>query len=235
MKMPNNPYYVFDEKLCKVEGMTKEQIINAIAQATGVTPSDVDAGFISTLIENNKSRSIHFWKGTQAQFNALESYDANTFYIIDDDSTIADHEAAIAELNSNISDIGESVSEIAEDVSDLQEAVGSDTGWLAITATNSSSQTVTIGHYRVIGKIAFFDFDVDVSAFSSDTFTLPIQLDLSSSGATFIFDAYDSQSAQDVHSHGYATVTATQITFEADENFDDAMLSFSYPVAATTE
>lgn len=100
--MPNNPYFVFDGKLCKAEGMTKEQIINAIAQATGVTPSDVDAGFISTILEGNKNKSIHFWYGTQAEYDAMESHDNNTFYIIDGDASFDDLEAEINNIKSTI-------------------------------------------------------------------------------------------------------------------------------------
>lgn len=210
--MPNNPYYVFDEKLCKVEGMTKEQIINAIAQATGETPQDVDEGFISTLVENNKSRSIHFWKGTRAQFNALESHDANTFYIIDDDSTIEDLESTQAELREMVIE------------------VGGDTGWQDITATNTSSQTVTIGQYRVIGKIAYFDFRFDPSEFDGDVFTLPIHLDQSSKGATFAF-YQDSEEHGDVVGFASIMTNGTVIGFSFEEDSDLAELSFSYPVA----
>lgn len=149
--MPNNnPVFVFDGKLCKFEGMTKEQIINAIVQATGVTPTDVDEGFISTLVEQNKSKSVHFWFGSQAEYDALESYDSNTFYIIDGDATIDDLEAAvqncdseidelrdqcdslddriddvrgdIREINRNISSIQDDVSDIQGDVQALQDS-----------------------------------------------------------------------------------------------------------------
>lgn len=102
-------YYVFDEKLCKAEGMTKEQIINAIAQATGVTPADVDEGFISTIVENNRSRSIHIWKGTRAEFNALASKSSNVLYIIDDDTTISDFEAHLDEVDDAISELNDAI------------------------------------------------------------------------------------------------------------------------------
>lgn len=102
--MPNNHYFVFDGKLCKAEGMTKEQIINAIVQATGTLPSDIDAGFISTIVEQNKSNSIHFWYGTQAEYDAMESHDKNTFYIIDGDASFDDLEAAIINTNAELAE-----------------------------------------------------------------------------------------------------------------------------------
>ena len=167
--MPN-PYFVFDEKLCKVEGMTKEQIMNAIAQATGVTPSDVDAGFISTILENNRSRNLHIWKGTRAEYNALTSKSSSTLYIIEDDTTIADFEAHLDEIDETCSSVADIVSEIS-----------ADTGWLDIFRNNLESEPQKIGEYRIIGKIAFFKFSYTVSNFREhdygfDSFTLPINI-----------------------------------------------------------
>lgn len=119
--MPSNPYFVFDGKLCKAEGMTKEQIMNAIAQATGVTPSDIDEGFISTLLETNKSQSIHLWFGTSTEYNALAEHDPNTLYIFTDDTTVEDLVAAFDNLQESVTD---SVEQLSGDVEQLSGDVG---------------------------------------------------------------------------------------------------------------
>lgn len=121
--MPSNPVFVFDGKLCKFEGMTKEQIINAIAQATGVTPSDVDAGFISTLLEQNKSRSIHVWKGTRYEYNALATKNTDTLYIIDDDTTIADFAAALDNMDTALDETIDGVQELQNNMMDAQRDI----------------------------------------------------------------------------------------------------------------
>ena len=103
--MPNNVYYVFDDKLCKYEGMTKEQIYNAIAEATGATPVDVDEGFISTIVETHNNVSMHFWKGTSAEYAALSTIDPNTYYIISDDTTLDDLQSQIDNLTEQIGNV----------------------------------------------------------------------------------------------------------------------------------
>ncbi len=81
--MSERKYYCFCESNCKFETMTKEQILAAIAQATGVTNVDPNAGFISKVKEMNGGY-VTFWLGTQAQFNALAEKAANCLYIITD-------------------------------------------------------------------------------------------------------------------------------------------------------
>ena len=56
---------------CLFESMTKEQIIAAIAEATGNTPTSIDDAFITKIKEQNNEKSIKLWIGTQAQYNAL--------------------------------------------------------------------------------------------------------------------------------------------------------------------
>jgi hypothetical protein len=45
------PYYVFDDAKNKFEGMTREQVVNAIASATGQTPAQIDDDLITTAIK----------------------------------------------------------------------------------------------------------------------------------------------------------------------------------------
>lgn len=91
-------YYCFCGSNCKYETMTKEQIMSAIAQATGVTEVDPNAGFISKVLEKNSGHYVSFWVGSQAQYNALQDTDENCLYIITDDTTKEDFEKAVAEV-----------------------------------------------------------------------------------------------------------------------------------------
>lgn len=72
---------------CKWETMTREQIIAAIAEATGATPTDIDDAFITKIKEMNASGILQFWVGTTAEFNALAKKDDATLYILTDDDT----------------------------------------------------------------------------------------------------------------------------------------------------
>ena len=128
--MPSETYYVFDNKLCKAEGMTKEEIYNAIAEATGTTPSGSDEGFISTIVEVNKNKSIQIWSGTMAEYNELQTHDENTLYFIDGDATIDDIEAQITNTDTTLAEVMNSLDAAEQDIdtaeqniSDLQEAV----------------------------------------------------------------------------------------------------------------
>lgn len=116
-------YFIFDSKLCKAEGLTKEQIYNLIAEATGVTPQDADEGFISTIVETNHSASLHLWKGTAAEYQALETHDPNTFYIIDDDTTISDLRALINELSGDVEDFGDTIDSFNQQLGELTSQV----------------------------------------------------------------------------------------------------------------
>lgn len=103
--MPNNTFYVFDDRLCKFEGMTKEQIYAAIADATGNTPSSVDEAFITKIKETNKNHALSLWKGTQAEYNAIATKDADTFYIIDDNTAIDDIKSDVDAIEAQVADL----------------------------------------------------------------------------------------------------------------------------------
>ena len=69
--MSERKYYLICDDDCRFEGMTKEQIMAAIAEATGNTPVSIDEAFITKIKELNGNTDLTFWKGTQAEFNAL--------------------------------------------------------------------------------------------------------------------------------------------------------------------
>jgi hypothetical protein len=84
-------YYCFCADGCKFETLTKEQIIAAIAEATGNIVTDVDGAFITMLKEQNAGAAIKLWVGTQAQYNALVASgnrDAQTIYCKNDGGVI---------------------------------------------------------------------------------------------------------------------------------------------------
>lgn len=99
----NRKYYVICANNCKFEGMTKEQILTAISQAVGTgSIQDVDTGFVTRLVEQNKGVALYFWVGTQAEYNAIEEKADDCFYIITDDTAKADIEAAIAAVSDRV-------------------------------------------------------------------------------------------------------------------------------------
>lgn len=78
-------YYCLCGSNCKYETMTKEQIIAAIAEATGNIVTDIDGAFITMLKEQNAGKSIKLWVGTQAEYNVIvanNKRDAETLYCI---------------------------------------------------------------------------------------------------------------------------------------------------------
>lgn len=105
MSDTDRTYYVICSDKCMFEGMTKEQIITAIAEATGATPTSIDDAFITKIKEQNKNGIIKFWRGTVAEYNAIAEKDADTLYIKTDDTRDAEIDAALQEINADIEEI----------------------------------------------------------------------------------------------------------------------------------
>lgn len=104
--MAGRRYFCFCEDNCKFETMSKEQIITAIYEAvTNGEIKDIDAGFITTVKEQNKGKGLVFWLGTTAEYNALiaaEGKDPNCFYIKTDDTALADLGAKITAIEKEL-------------------------------------------------------------------------------------------------------------------------------------
>lgn len=86
--MSERKVYVICDDDCKFEGMTKEQILTAIQQAVSTgTIQNIDVGFITKIKELNAGDTISFWRGTQAEYNAVkDTLDGNVVpFIIDGD------------------------------------------------------------------------------------------------------------------------------------------------------
>ena len=95
--------YGIDGANNKVETLTKEQILDAIAQAQlGGSVLDYDSAFVSQLKEINHGYALKFWIGTQAEYNALQSHEVNVIYIISDDNSKEEILAAIDTLSHSL-------------------------------------------------------------------------------------------------------------------------------------
>lgn len=90
--MESGKYYVLANGNNLFEGMTKEQIIAAITEATGSTPTSVDDAFITKIKELNRNTPLSFWIGTNAEYNSLQEIIPNCFYIFSDSDELADIE-----------------------------------------------------------------------------------------------------------------------------------------------
>lgn len=105
-------YFVLSDDNCRFESMTKEQILAAILEATGHLPEDYDDGFITKIREMNSEGNLKFWVGSQAEYNALETKEIGTLYIITDDTDIDDWEAAVEEFRQELASAMETINQI---------------------------------------------------------------------------------------------------------------------------
>lgn len=97
--------YALDDGANKHQSMTKEQIITAITQAINDgTITNIDAGFITKLQEKNHNKALQLWIGTSAEFQALESKNEDTLYMLTDDTTVDDLANAITALETNLNE-----------------------------------------------------------------------------------------------------------------------------------
>jgi len=102
-------YFCFCSSNCKYETMTKEQIMTAISQAAGGSVVDPDAAYISKVKEANAGDPLSFWVGTTAQYNALESKDANCLYVITDATSAAQMAVEFADVKQSIADTQQNI------------------------------------------------------------------------------------------------------------------------------
>ena len=112
--MSEKKFYCFCSSNCRYETMTKEQIIAAIEQAVnGGTIVDVDAGFITKVKEKNGGKSVTFWVGTQAQYNAIAEREENCLYIITDETTFDDVAKTVEQAAADAKAAAEAANEAA--------------------------------------------------------------------------------------------------------------------------
>ena len=178
--MPNEQrqYYVFCEDNCKFEAMTKEQIITAIANATGVSPEavDVDNAFISKIQEMNKSNNLKWWVGTEAEYNAIADLDDETLYIITDAAD--DTEALLITLQAELEQLQAMVKPTAQNAVVITDSYGDATCTGTTSTTNLIAKLqqlgVNISQYRVKPGAGFnaasgqYSFGAALSEMESD-------------------------------------------------------------------
>lgn len=172
------------------EGMTKEQIITAIAEATGVTVEDIDSAFITKLKEINKGNTIQIWMGTNAEYNAIENKLDDVLYIVTDDTFVSDTNTSIEDLytkiEANYTGLEALVNATLESFDDrlttVEETLSIETRSYAFTinsdTSNGTASTVTLGDdidigQRVIVYVnvlfkAHFDFDSTANISNGD-------------------------------------------------------------------
>jgi hypothetical protein len=105
--MANTPtVYVICDANCKWEGMTKEQIYTAIAQAVSTGRiRDIDTGFIQTIKTINGT-PLKFFVGTQAEYDVLsEGQKQNLFAIITNDTAKEGITATIETLQNALTEL----------------------------------------------------------------------------------------------------------------------------------
>ena len=102
--------------------LTEEQIITLVTNIVeSGSVGDIDTGFVTKLVEQNKHKALQFWVGTQAEYNAISEKIANMFYIITDDTFKEDVQSALTNLQNQINEIV--TTNYETEISDLQEAV----------------------------------------------------------------------------------------------------------------
>lgn len=131
-------YYVLCDDNCKFEGMTKEQIIEAIEEATGETPTHIDDAFITKIKEKNHSASLSFWVGTTAEYNALSTKAQNTFYILTDE----DYDDAIGGLRQDVDELQQTIENILDGTQKVPAAELADK---SVALTNAQKVPYDVG------------------------------------------------------------------------------------------
>lgn len=98
--------YVICDQNCKFEGLTKEQILTAIAQAVSTGEiRNVDTGFVTTIKTIN-GLPLKFFVGEQSVYDALsEEEKTNLYAIITNDATLSGITEAIEKLQTDLKEL----------------------------------------------------------------------------------------------------------------------------------
>ncbi len=187
----------------KHETMTKEQIMNAIADATGVDPSPADKAFVSMILDQNKNTNLKLWIGTEAQYNALGEYDPDTLYFYPD----TDYEVIYEEykrIQESVADGIEKLTKFGENVDKYPRVTHlTDAGYSEVLTSTSDTLTSSIhvpikptarAEIEVVtscgsGKMNLFDSD---HAGVADAIFIPVSSEGTAVGFCRIFVQYDS-------------------------------------------
>ena len=157
-------YYVLCDDNCRFPAMTAEQVIEAIAEATGNVPEHLDDAFITKLKEQNAGNNMKVWVGTQAQYNAISTPANDTLYIITDVNTSADLDnytlkSDFLPVAENVEEINEEIAGINEDLtglySDLFYKAGDEilSGTIPVAGVITSGQTQAVFTYPIFKSL----------------------------------------------------------------------------------
>lgn len=165
--MPDRNYYVLCDSNCKFPSMTSEQILAAIAEATGNTPTNVDDAFVTKIREMNASQNLRFWIGTSAEFNALTERDGNTLYILTDDSTLESIDALISDFDGRIEVNSENVTKAFEQIAAANSGIKSNAS--GIEAVNRRIDSVDVNIMSINSKFVNLQSKVNANKQNIET------------------------------------------------------------------
>lgn len=141
--------YVLCDQNCRWEGMTKEQILAAIAQAVESHEiTDVDTGFVTTIKTIN-GVGLKFFIGTQAAWAELSADEKDGVFAIFSDDNTGDA------LKKDIEDLQAALATILDGTQTVQKARETDftnAEWQRLT---SDTVIDTAGIYEFVAEVDF--------------------------------------------------------------------------------
>lgn len=179
--MADRKYYARCESGCLFETMTKEQILAAIAQAveTGKI-KDVDAGFITKIVEQNGNIPMSIWIGSAAEYNALSDEQKNSsdvVHFVKDGGTIAVLKQNVEQLREEVSGVKDIVEQMQQGKIKVPKASSAD------NATNATGFTARDGTFINIAN-CFPYFSTNGEEYYSNT-VKPLDINTLRSGLYF--------------------------------------------------
>ena len=168
--------YVICDSNCKYEGMTKEQILTAIANAVATGEiGDCDTGFI-TKIKTINGYALRFFVGTQDEYEALSAADKqNLFAIITNDTTKEGIESAITELKTSVGELQNQMNTHTHNADEITEGIlpvergGTGTTTLASVRANLAlwfANPETPRNMKIYGGAGYFYFSMKLTSVS---------------------------------------------------------------------
>lgn len=157
--MSNRNYWVLCDDNCKFPAMTKEQIIAAIAEATGETPVHIDDAFITKIKEQNRQGALRFWIGSRAEYNAISEKENDVLYIVTGETEVDVLQAQIQELQQQIDNAKPFIVTCTIDRNDTTPAIIDPSAtYDEIMAEIQAGRTVILRAHYDNDAYTFFDF-----------------------------------------------------------------------------
>lgn len=104
-------YSVIREDGVRVEGLTKEQTLDALEEKTGKEPVGIDRAFITKLRNFCTENNLSLWMGTDAEYQSIQEKDANTLYIVTDDPFYDDLGLELMQKESHLREVENGMSD----------------------------------------------------------------------------------------------------------------------------